>query len=190
MSDRKMIWKTTSMLLTGVLASSILGFQVQAQSAAPNAAQTPSVPNTPNAVSAPARPATRPAPTQYRNLPVRLSRRAQAYYSTVWGVDELSVKTAESGEIIRFSWRVVDPDLAKTIHDKNLEPSLIDPEAGVKLVVPSLEQVGALRQMSTPVAGKSYWMAFSNSGRMVKPGHRVIVQIGPFQADGLIVENK
>src|SRR5579864_5917709 len=35
MIDRKTMWKTTSMLLTGVIASSILAFQVRAQSNAP-----------------------------------------------------------------------------------------------------------------------------------------------------------
>lgn len=179
--DRNTIRKTTSMLLTGILASSILAFQLKAQSAA-STAQAPSAPNT-----APAQP--RPAPpTQHRYQSVQVPKRVRRYYQIVWGVDDLSVKAAESGEIIRFSWRVVDADLAKTLHDKNVEPSLIDPEAGVKLVVPSLEQVGVLRQMSTPIEGKSYWMAFSNTGRRVKPGHRVTVQIGTFIANGLIVE--
>jgi hypothetical protein len=49
--------------------------------------------------------------------------------------------------------------------------------------------VGMLRQSSNkPEVGKSYWMAFSNSGRRVKRGDRIIVQIGKFRADGLIVE--
>ena len=39
-----------------------------------------------------------------------------------------------------------------------------------------------------PVAGKSYWMAFSNKGRLVKRGDRVTVVIGPFRADGLVVD--
>ena len=82
----------------------------------------------------------------------------------------------------------MDAAKAKTLNDKSLEPALIAPEKGVKLVVPSLEQVGMLRQTSTPEAGKSYWMAFSNSGRKVKPGDRIIVQIGQFRADGLVVE--
>jgi hypothetical protein len=180
MMDRNTIRKTTSMLLTGILASSILAFQLKAQSAASTATQAPSAPNTAQPRPAP--------PTQHRYQSVRLPRRVQTYYQIVWGVDDLGVKAAESGEIIRFSWRVVDADLAKTLHDKNVEPSLIDPQAGVKLVVPSLEQVGVLRQMSTPIEGKSYWMAFSNPGRRVKPGDRVIVQIGTFHADGLIVE--
>jgi hypothetical protein len=94
----------------------------------------------------------------------------------------------ESGEIIRFSYSVVDAEKAKAINDKKVEPSLIDLQAGVKLVIPMLEKVGLLRQTSTPETGKSYWMAFSNKGRLVKRGDRVNVVIGNFHADGLVVE--
>jgi hypothetical protein len=104
------------------------------------------------------------------------------------GVDSLAVKSAESGEIIRFSYRVLDAEKAKVLNDKKSEPSLIDPRSGVKLVVPSLEKVGKLRQSATPEAGKMYWMAFSNKGGFVKPGHRVDVVIGQFKAEGLVVQ--
>ena len=90
--------------------------------------------------------------------------------------------------MIRFSWRVLDPAKAAPLNAKDTEPFLFDPQAGVKLVVPQLEKVGQLRQSSTPIAGKSYWMAFSNSGRRVRPGDRVTVQIGQFHADWLVVE--
>jgi len=83
---------------------------------------------------------------------------------------------------------VLDADKAKALNDKKFEPSLIDPQAGVKLVVPALEQVGQLRQSAPPEAGKVYWMAFSNKGRRVKRGDRVTVVIGRFHADGLVVE--
>jgi hypothetical protein len=58
----------------------------------------------------------------------------------------------------------------------------------VQLVVPTLDKVGQLRQSSTPEAGKSYWMGFSNKGRLVKRGDRVDVVIGQFKAQGLVVE--
>lgn len=135
----------------------------------------------------PARPATAaPAGRFPRYVPAR----AIMYYGMVWGVDELTVKYTESGEIIRFSYRVVDPERAQVLNDKKVEPSLIDPAVGVSLVVPSLEKVGQLRQAPKgPLeAGKSYWMAFSNVGRRVKKGDRVIVAIGNFHVDGLIVE--
>ena len=110
------------------------------------------------------------------------------YYEGAWGVDSFRVKWAESGELIRFSWRVVDPDRAAALNDKKAEPTLIDPQAGVSLVVPEVSNVGKMRQASTPEAGKSYWMAFSNKGRLVKRGDRVSVVIGHFRAEGLVVE--
>jgi hypothetical protein len=56
-------------------------------------------------------------------------------------------------------------------------------------VVPSMENVGQLRQAPQNIdAGKSYWMAFSNSGRLIKPGDRVDIAIGNFHAHGLLVE--
>jgi len=114
--------------------------------------------------------------------------RAELQYKLVWGVDSFTVKWTESGEIIRFSYRVLDADKARQLNDKKATPSLIDPRAGVQLVIPDLEQVGQLRQSSTPVAGKAYWMAFSNKGRLVKRGDRVNVVIGNFHADGLVVD--
>lgn len=133
-------------------------------------------------------PAAKPTMTAYAAQPSYLPRRARMQYEMVWGVDSLTVKTVESGEIVRFAWRVIDADKAKPLNDKKVDPILIDQQAGVKLVVPSLEKVGQLRQSSTPETGKSYWMAFSNSGRHVKRGDRVDVVIGNFRAQGLIVQ--
>jgi len=123
-----------------------------------------------------------------RYRPDRFAGRAGMYYRTVWGVDSLGVKMVESGEVIRFSYRVLDPDKAKMLNDEKVEPSLNDPRAGVSLVVPSLEKVGKLRQSQPPEEGKSYWMAFSNKGRLVKPGDHINIVIGQFHADGLVVD--
>jgi hypothetical protein len=120
--------------------------------------------------------------------PNYLPRRAKMYYQTVWGVDSFRVKWSESGEIVRFTWRVVDPQRAAALNDKKAEPQLLDPQAGVSLVVPAVSNVGKLRQTSTPKAGMTYWMAFSNVGRRVKRGDRVDVVIGHFRAQGLVVE--
>jgi hypothetical protein len=110
------------------------------------------------------------------------------YFEGVWGVDELRVKVAESGELIRFNYRVVDPQKATALNDKKAEPELLDPKAGVKLTVPQMEKVGKLRQSSAPKPGLTYWMAFSNPTLAVKRGHRVDVVIGSFRATNLLVE--
>jgi len=128
------------------------------------------------------------AESSHTSLAKHLPIQAQRYYEGVWGIDSLAVKYTESGEMIRFSYHVLDPQKAAPLNDKRAEPSLSDAQAGVQLVVPQMEKIGQLRQSSTPISGKQYWMAFSNSGRRVKPGHRVDVQIGNFHAEGLVVE--
>ncbi len=141
-------------------------------------------PDATKAGSAPTRPSGPPS----RYLPNRFAGKAGRYYKLVWGIDSLSVKLAESGELVRFAWRVLDPGKAKLLNDKRLEPSLVDPQAGVRLVVPAMAKVGPLRQSAAPEAGKSYWMVFSNKGRVVKRGDRVNIVIGEFRAEGLAVD--
>ena len=148
--------------------------------------------------SAQTAPASKPKPASAAAAPSSLSNnshfresqsgRAERYYRIVWGVDTLTVKSIESGELIRFNYRVVDAAKARVLSDKKSEPALIDESAHVQLVVPSLEKVGQLRQSSPPEVGRSYWMAFSNKGGLVKRGDRVNIVIGNFHAIGLGVE--
>src|SRR5271169_4101457 len=150
-----------------------------AQSAAPTQGAAPAQPKAA---------AGQPAPVWQGSQATRLSRRAEMYYEGVWGVGELRVKATESGELIRFNYRVLDPNRAAALNDKKVEPKLFDAQAGVSLVVPQMEKVGKLRQESTPKAGMTYWMAFSNPTQAVKRGHHVDVVIGSFRANNLVVE--
>jgi hypothetical protein len=168
--NRNKLLRTHAVLLAGVLAGGVLVLPLQAQSGA----------------AAPAKAAQSSSASHYK--PNRVVKRAVEYYGLVWGVDSLSVKAVESGELIRFSYRVLDPEKAKTLNDKKIEAVLVSPGASVKLVIPSMEKVGQLRQSNTPDAGRSYWMAFSNPRRTVKRGDRVNVDIGSFHASGLEVK--
>lgn len=169
LSYRNVMQCTVSMLLAGILAAGVLASPAPAQSAGP-APQATKV----------------SVPRRYQ--PDRFAGRAHKYYALIWGVDSLSVKAVESGELIRFSYEVLDPNKAKLLNNKDVEPALIAPDAHVSLVVPALEKVGKLRQSNTPETGRSYWMAFSNPRRTVKRGDRVNVVIGQFHADGLVVK--
>jgi hypothetical protein len=120
--------------------------------------------------------------------PVSVTPSAKTYYQSVWGVDNFLVRLTASGNLIRFSYRVVNPARAEVLSDDRVTPHLIDPKRGLDLQIPSLEQVGDLRQKGKPLAGKEYWMVFSNKGFPVKAGDRVNVIIGNFHADGLMVE--
>lgn len=164
------------MLLAGTFASSLFFSMALAQSAQPQENPAPD-------------PSPSPSPTRkaspYRSAGVANS--AQSYYRLRWGVDSFAAKVVESGLMIRFSYRVVDPEKAKVLNDKKAAPFLLDERAHAKLVVPTMEKIGQLRQSSTPEAGKLYWMVFANKEKYVKPGDRVSIVIGEFRVDGLVL---
>ena len=86
----------------------------------------------PTPAPAQARVAVKTAPeSTHTILAKHITKQAQMYYEGVWGVDSLTVKYTESGEMIRFSYRVLDPEKAATLNDKKAEPSLSDAQAGV-----------------------------------------------------------
>ena len=180
------------MLRVSTLISLLLCSVLIAQSAAPAPAQQSSTPVGPSSTQSPAQAQNPPQGAKSAGAmhyhPDRFAGRAGEYYRLIWGVDGMVVKWTEAGEVIKFSYEVLDPEKAKMLNDKKYQPVLIDPHAGVKLIVPSLEKVGQLRQSSTPEAERSYWMAFSNKGRLVKRGDHVNVVIGKFHADGLVVD--
>jgi len=176
----KPIRRAARMVLKRILVAGMLLPAALAQSPAAKAPAAPA----PAAIPA----KSVPTATSSRYRPDRFPKRAKDFYQMIWGIDSLAAKSAESGEVIRFSYRVLDPAKAKTLNDKMLEPYLLDERARVRLVIPALEKVGKLRQTSPPEAGKAYWMVFSNKGRLVKPGDRVNVVIGNFRANGLLVQ--
>lgn len=168
----------TSNLLTLLLAITLAGGSLALRSAAQTA--KPQVPkhNQSASIDVPPLPA------------AAFARSAQAntYLESVWGIQILGVRDVSSGSMLRFSYRVVDPEKAAVLNDKKWNPFLVDEVTGLKLGVPSMDQVGLLRQTAKPEAGHDYWMIFGNPGGVVRPGSRVDVVIGAFHAEGLQVE--
>jgi len=141
----------------------------------------------PTSTLAAAPPATHPGKSSpYRRM--KLSERAREFYPAVWGIDRLRVSSTSSGNLIRFSYRVLQPKLAKALGDHESTPYLYAPRSHAMLQIPTMEKIGQLRQLNAAEADKEYWMAFSNKGNLVRPGERVNVIIGKFHADGLLVE--
>jgi hypothetical protein len=119
---------------------------------------------------------------------VKLTDKAKNYYAGTWGVDKLKVSYTASGNLIRFSYRVTDPERATALADRQATPYLYGQRSRALLQVPVMEKVGPLRQAGKPEPGQEYWMVFSNKGNLIKPGDRVNVAIGSFRAEGLMVE--
>ena len=174
--------KVMALRFAGLLASGLLAAGALAQSA-----QVPAT--APSATAAPT--ADAPAPGKKTLAPrtgVPRSNRADRYYALRYGVDHLQVRWVSSGASMEFRYRVLDAGKAHILSDKRATPALIDWKTGAKLAVPTMEQIGALRQTTKLESGREYWMVFSNPGRLVKPGDRVDVVVGSLRLEGLMVE--
>ncbi|WP_126286130.1 hypothetical protein [Burkholderia stagnalis] len=120
--------------------------------------------------------------------PVSLPRQAKAYYQLAKGIDDLHVRSTASGNLIRFSYRVADPQKARPLADVKTTVYLYGEASHALLVIPVMDQIGALRQTGRLEAGQEYWMVFSNKGEPIKRGDRVSVLIDSLHIDGLVVE--
>lgn len=105
------------------------------------------------------------------------------------GIEDLHVRSTTSGDMARFSYRVVDAQKANILNDKRMNPILIVKKSGSKLDVPETEKVGKRRQTSRPQDGREYWMAFRNHARIIQLGDHVDIVIGMFRANELAVES-
>ena len=130
-----------------------------------------------------------PAPHQHSPyLPVSVSQHARTYYGMMKGIDNLSVRRTASGNLIRFSYRVTDPQAAHLLGEKTATAYMYGETSHALLEIPVMDKVGPLRQTGPLETGREYWMVFSNKGSPIKAGERVDVFIGSLHVDGLIVE--
>ncbi|HEY3446131.1 MAG TPA: hypothetical protein VGK67_07185 [Myxococcales bacterium] len=115
------------------------------------------------------------------------ARRGQ-FFQRNWGIDVVGVRCVSSGLMLRFDYRVVDPERAKVLTDRKTRPFLVDEATGTALAVPAMENIGELRQVAPLEARRTYFMIFGNPGGLVKPGSRVSLVMGSFRVDGLEVQ--
>lgn len=106
-----------------------------------------------------------------------------------FGIKVVSLRPTAGGQMLDFRFRVVDPEKAKAVLDKNKKAFLLDSKTGKTLPVP-VSKAGPMRQATLqPEAGRIYFMLFSNPGGLVKEGGRVSLVIGDFRIDDIIIES-
>jgi hypothetical protein len=118
----------------------------------------------------------------------KLQSGARLLFQSQWGIDNIHVRKTASGALIRLSYRVADVNKAKVLNDEKAKAYLIDQKTGAALQIPTMANIGQLRQTAPPQAGLEYWMVFSNKGNRVKPGDRVSLVVGNIWINGLVVE--
>lgn len=159
-----------------LLAGAVPGAASPGRAAEPGAAPPPA-PAGKRALVAKADP---PAGSWHARQGVRFQRN--------WGVDVVGVRRVSSGMMLRFDYRVVDPEKASVLIDRKSRPYVIDQATGIALTVPAMEKVGELRQVAPLEPNRTYYVIFGNPGAVVKHGARVTVVVGRFRAEGIEVD--
>lgn len=114
--------------------------------------------------------------------------RENTFLKRTWGIEILFVRATSAGYMLEFRYRVIDPDKAKPLFDRQTKPMLTHEESGAQFIVPTPAKTGALRNSNPPLEDHTYWMFFANPGRYVKQGDLVTIEIGDFVVDELVVQ--
>ncbi|GAB4373008.1 MAG: hypothetical protein Kow00128_22190 [Deltaproteobacteria bacterium] len=108
-----------------------------------------------------------------------------------YGVRVEAVRLSADRFLIDLRYRILDVKKAAPLLDRRVKLYLIDQETGVRLPVPSTAKVGPLRQtvkFGQGDPGRIYFILFTNTGRVVRPGGKVTFVAGEFRARDLVVE--
>ena len=101
----------------------------------------------------------------------------------------VSVTTASGGYLLTFRYKVLDAEAAAPLFARAVKPVIVDRATKEALVMPRDSKLGALR--SSPraklLAGKQYYVLFSNADRHTKPHAHVDVLLGACRFDDLEV---
>jgi hypothetical protein len=114
--------------------------------------------------------------------------REKTYMKRQWGIEVLFVRQTSAGYMLEFRYKVLDPEKAIPLFERQTKPVLTHVETGARMIVPTPAKTGALRNSNAPLAGHTYWMFFANPGKFVEQGDAVSIDIGEFHVEGLIVE--
>lgn len=114
--------------------------------------------------------------------------RENTFMKRQWGVEILFVRRTAAGYMLEFRYKVIDPEKASPLFERQTKPVLTHVESGARMIVPTPAKTGALRNSNKPLAAHTYWMFFANPGKLVKQGDRVNIEIGDFLVEGLVVE--
>ena len=99
-----------------------------------------------------------------------------------WGVELVGVRRTAADRMLDVRYRVLDAAKAAPLFDRHTKAFLIHHPSGTEIPVYSPAKTGPLRSTNPPIAGRTYFIFFSNPSGLVKMGDSVTLKIGDYQA--------
>jgi hypothetical protein len=105
-----------------------------------------------------------------------------------WGIHILHLRFVAENHLLDLRFQVSDHEKASTIMSRKHSAYLVDQKTGQALPVP-ITKSGAMRQTTPkPENGREYFMFFSNTGDLVKPGDLMTLAIADIRIPNIPVE--
>lgn len=105
------------------------------------------------------------------------------------GIEIIALRRSAANYMLDLRFKVIDPEKAKKFLARETQLFLIHQNTGSKFIVPTTPKVGDLRQTSRqPIAGRVYFVLFSNPGTLAKHGDVMNLVDGNQKLADLIVE--
>lgn len=99
------------------------------------------------------------------------------------GVEVVQVAVTGGGGLVDVRYRVVDPDKANAVHERQNPPGLIDEATGV----PVWQLVMGHAHKGQVKPGVTYYLVFYNPSDVVRRGEKVTVQLGGARLEHVVV---
>ncbi len=119
---------------------------------------------------------------------IEMHPRERTFMKRQWGIEILFVRVTSAGYMLEFRYKVIDPEKAAPLFERQTKPMLTHVDSGAQFIVPTPAKTGALRNSNPPLADHAYWMFFANPAKYVKKGDLVTITIGDFVARNIVVE--
>ncbi|MHB0869032.1 MAG: hypothetical protein ACYC5J_06195, partial [Chloroflexota bacterium] len=107
---------------------------------------------------------------------------------TKWGFRVVRLAVVAGGGLVDLRFEILDPNKADPVLNPSQAVLLLDEASGRTVGTARFSKIGELRQRPTAwETGKLYYMGFSNSGGLIKPGSSVSLIVGDYRLEHLVV---
>ena len=105
-----------------------------------------------------------------------------------WGIEIVGIRLSAADRMLDLRYKVVFPEKAASLLQRQVETYLIDQATGERLAVPRTK-LGPMRQTAvTPQADRHYFILFANPNRTIKQGSKVTLVLGELTVENLVIE--
>jgi len=113
----------------------------------------------------------------------------QAIKGSDLGIVPVALRLTANETMLDLRYKVTDAERAASLLDRRKDVYLLHEASGKVFSVPVMAKLGPMRQITqSPKPGKTYFVLFSNTGKLIKAGDLATLVLGDLRLQHLVVE--